>query len=188
MATTRRFRLIEVDDAQLVHTSRLGGAEGRKAFGVLVQRHEKAVRAMLLSLCKDPHQADDLAQDAFIKAWQKLATLQAPEKFLAWTKQLAYRLFLHGWRRSGVEKRVLSQLNPEDAYELSVQPEVAELLQHCEPEEAEMLVMVYAFGFTIAELSQSSGVPEGTLKSNLHRVRKRLVEINQSQVNCSGAA
>lgn len=169
-----------VPDHELVAVS-LGRnkARARWAFGQLVRRHEGAVRLLLRSLCRSHAQADDLAQDAFMKAWQALEQLKDPDKFQPWLKRLAYREFLHAYRRAQVEHRFLQTqadaallvdpLSLEDLDE-----EVTQILSWCTREQAEMLVLSYAFGFKIDEIAQDRDMPAGTVKSLIHRAKQTI--------------
>ncbi len=153
--------------------------EGREAYGLLVQRTEHEVRALLRSLCKNHSQADDLAQDAYLSGWQNLRGLKDPDKFLPWIKRLSYRLFLHAERRRKVESRYLAGIEQELQRENQSMSEPAtaeldQLLSSCRPLEAELMVLVYAFGFTIEEIAQDRNQPVGTLKSQLARAKQRI--------------
>lgn len=174
-------------DAELVARAlALSAGESQQAYGLLVRRHEDQVRSLLRALCKHPAQADDLAQDAFLLGWQKLATLKERSKFAAWIKRLAYRLFLHAYRRSKVEQRYLGHLMADaQQAEAEVQAEgeldqdeldqdLVRLLSYCQPAEAQLLVLVYGFGFTLQEVAQERRQPLGTIKSQMSRAKARI--------------
>src|SRR5271155_2170901 len=77
----------------------LAAAGGRAAFGELVRRHASAVRALLRRMGADPALADDLAQDAFIAAFEQIADFRGEGTFQAWVKRIAARLYVKRWRR-----------------------------------------------------------------------------------------
>ena len=70
------------------------------AFGELVRRHQSQVRNFLRKLTRDYEQADDLAQDAFMHAWDKLHTFIGHGSFIGWLLRVAYTTFLQSKRRS----------------------------------------------------------------------------------------
>ncbi len=75
-------------DAQLVQEVLAGH---NAAFALLVRRYERSVRAAALSIVKKPHAADDIAQEAFVRAWQQLPTLRNPKVFGPWLMKIARR-------------------------------------------------------------------------------------------------
>lgn len=170
------FPLSEDNDATLVAAARSRDqAVARRAYDQLVRRHERAVRALLHNLCRVPAQADDLAQDTFLKAWQALKQLREPSKFAGWVKRMAYREFLHAYRRQQVEHRYVASLSDEESMVAPVEAEDLErVLGFCDTEEAELLVLSYAFGFKISEIAKDKGMAEGTVKSLIHRAKKKI--------------
>lgn len=73
-------------DAELVTDALSGDLE---AFGILVGRYERLVRATALHVCKDKHAAEDVAQEAFLAAFESLDTLRRAEKFGGWLLSIA---------------------------------------------------------------------------------------------------
>ena len=103
-------RLDAAEDADLVACALDDSSQlARQAYGVLVVRHETWLLNFLRFLSRDADLAQDLCQDAFVLAWQKLADLKEPEKFGAWLKRLAHRLFLRELRHREVVMRHRSQ-------------------------------------------------------------------------------
>ena len=181
----RSLVLDEQTDAVLVQEV-LGsrGKASTRAYGVLVQRHENKVRNFLRYLTKQADRADDLAQEAFLNAWEKLATLEDAEKFGSWVQRIAYRLFLHEERHAKVihrhaeSERVVHEITSPSleaaASGIEGVGELEKLLTGCDADEAELLVLVYGFGFTIAEVASERGIAEGTVKSLLHRAKHKI--------------
>src|SRR5471030_1727569 len=77
----------------------LAAAGGRAPFGELVRRHASAVRALLRRMGADPALADDLAQDAFLAAFEQISEFRGEGTFQAWVKRIAARLYVRRWRR-----------------------------------------------------------------------------------------
>ena len=77
----------------------LAAAGGRAAFGELVRRHGSAVRGLLRRMGADPALADDLAQDAFLAAFEQITDFRGEGTFQAWVKRIAARLYVKRWRR-----------------------------------------------------------------------------------------
>lgn len=74
------------ESAAIIERARAGD---REAFGILVLRHERYVRAIALSLLPDPADADDVAQEVFVRAWRGVRDLADPGRFRAWLAEIA---------------------------------------------------------------------------------------------------
>ena len=77
------------------------------AFNDLVRRHQKGVKAVAFSFLGRAHDADDVTQEAFLRAFQKLDTLRPPFNFGAWVRQIAdclhlLRIYNYLNRRHGI--------------------------------------------------------------------------------------
>ena len=77
----------------------LSAAGDRAAFGELVRRHGSAVRGLLLRMGADPATADDVAQDAFISAFERIAEFRGEGAFSAWVRRIAARLYVKRVRK-----------------------------------------------------------------------------------------
>ena len=84
-----------------VELAGLSAAGDRRAFGELVRRHGSAVRGLLRRMGADPATADDVAQDAFLAAFESIAEFRGEGAFAGWVKKIAARLYLRRWRKAG---------------------------------------------------------------------------------------
>ena len=85
-------------DNELV--ARAVSGQDSAAFGELVRRHQSHVRNFLRKLSGDHTLADDLAQDCFLHAWDKLQTYTGRGSFIGWLLKVAYTTFLQSKRKS----------------------------------------------------------------------------------------
>ena len=76
-------------DLHDVELAALAAAGGRREFGELVRRHGSAVRGLLRRMGADPALADDIAQDAFLQAFQRCADFRGEGPFVGWLKRIA---------------------------------------------------------------------------------------------------
>jgi RNA polymerase sigma-70 factor (ECF subfamily) len=83
------------DESQLIAQSRSGDAE---AYARLVQQYQKMIRAVTFRMTGSPDDAEELAQDAFLRAYQQLGTFCGSSKFSTWLCRIAINLSLD-WRR-----------------------------------------------------------------------------------------
>ena len=96
------------EDHQLV--ARVVSAQDTDAFGELIRRHQSHVRNFLRKLTGDYTLADDLAQDCFMHAWDKLQTYSGKGSFIGWLLKVAYTTFLQSKRKSKRYAEILTEV------------------------------------------------------------------------------
>ena len=167
-------------DEQLV--ARVLSAQDQAAFAELVGRHQSRVRNWLRQLTRDSARADDLAQETFLAAWQKLAGFSGQGKFSSWLMKIAYNEFLQSHREGRRVQRLAEAVAAETPEEPFEDPAVAELaatdlermLAALSDEERQAMVLCYAHGLSHSEASEITGMPIGTIKSHINRGKERL--------------
>ena len=167
------------EDHQLV--ARVVSGQDTHAFGELVRRHQSHVRNFLRKLTGDYTLADDLAQDCFMHAWDKLQTFSGRGSFIGWLLKVAYTTFLQSKRKSKRYAEILEQVGHATETEAPVyvtQPdEVGDLdrfLAVLTDEERAVMVMSYACGLSHREISESLAMPVGTVKSVIFRGKEKI--------------
>ena len=97
-------RQVEQNEAQLVKASQQGDQD---AFALLVQRHQRRVFNVVLSMLKDYDDASEITQEAFIAAWQGLPTFRGEARFATWLYRITYNCALkqlerckRSWKRN----------------------------------------------------------------------------------------
>ena len=141
------------------------------------------LRAFARTLCGDATAADDLAQDAMMKAWDARNSFQMGTNMKAWTFMILRNQFYSEKRRSWRQ----SQLDQEAAERTLVavdDPEAPVALDELRlglgmlpPEQREALILVGAGGFAYEEAADICGVAVGTVKSRVSRARRALQSI-----------
>lgn len=167
------------EDSYLV--ARAVSAQDTAAFGELIRRHQSQIRNFLRRLSGDDTAADDLAQDCFLHAWNKLQTYTGRGSFIGWLLKIAYTTFLQSRRRSKRYTQVLETVGhvaetdarryTQDADET---PDVDKLLAVLSAEERAIMVMSYACGLSHREISEATGQPTGTVKSIIFRSKEKI--------------
>lgn len=146
------------------------------AFGELVRRRQGAMRNLLRRLSRDPALADDLAQQAFVLAWKSIRTLKSPTAFGAWLRKLAVNCWLQQARLKKHEVALDEELLM-DAQSTPMVTERMDLdaaLATLPPEARLCLVLAYSEGMSHAEISDSTAIALGTVKSHIARGAVRL--------------
>jgi RNA polymerase sigma-70 factor (ECF subfamily) len=138
------------------------------------------LRAFARTLCGDPAAADDLAQDAMLKAWDARASFQMGTNMKAWTFMILRNQFYsekrRSWRQSqldqeAAERTLVAVDDPEAPVALD---ELRQGLGMLPPEQREALILVGAGGFAYEEAAEICGCAVGTVKSRVSRARRAL--------------
>jgi RNA polymerase sigma factor (sigma-70 family) len=175
------------DDAPLVVRARAGDVD---AFGQLVRRHERGARALARSLVRDPVEAEDLAQDAFVRAYENLELLADPARFGAWLRRIVFGVCIDWVRRFRPERWRTTDVAEAAGAPGDVPTAAADPLTHLEREElAERvraavralperyrrpLTLYHLDGVRHARIAEALGVTESTARSLVTRARQRL--------------
>src|SRR6201981_3616956 len=144
------------------------------------------LRAFARTLCGDPAAADDLAQDAMLKAWDARASFQLGTNMKAWTFMILRNQFYsekrRSWRQSQLDQEAAERtLVAADDPEAPVALDELRLALRSPPEEQrEALVLVGAGGFAYEEAAEICGCAVGTVKSRVSRARRALQAILES--------
>lgn len=158
-----------------VELARLAVGGGTAAFGELVRRHGGSVRALLRRMGADPTLADDLAQDAFLSAYERIADFRGEGTFAAWVRAIAARLYVKRWRRRGeldpVDGAAEHEADPtaEDEPAAVRRIDLDEALKALSPSERLCVSLCYGAGFSHGETAAALKAPLGTVKSHVRR-------------------
>jgi len=171
--------LLESEDQYLV--AQAVASQDTTAFGELIRRHQSQVRNFLRRLTGDVSEADDLAQDCFLHAWNKLQTFSGRGSFIGWLLKVAYTTFLQSKRKSkryaevlyeaGYVAQMESRSYTQNSDEVS---DLDKLLAVLTQEERAIMIMSYACGLSHREISEATGLPVGTIKSVIFRGKEKI--------------
>jgi RNA polymerase sigma-70 factor (ECF subfamily) len=170
---------MESQDHELV--ARIVSHNDTQAFGELIRRHQSHVRNFLRKLTGDAALADDLSQDCFLHAWDKLSTYSGHGTFIGWLLKVAYTTFLQSKRRSKRYAEILTEVGQvaeaESKSYTQANEEVTDLdklLAILEEEERAIMIMSYACGLSHREIGAATDKPVGTIKSVIHRSKEKI--------------
>lgn len=151
------------------------------AFGELVRRHQSQVRNFLRKLCRDYVLADDLSQDCFLHAWDKLHTYAGHGSFIGWLLKVAYTTFLQSKRKSSRYGEILEQVGHQKALDNHDQArssdEITDLdkfLAVLTEQERAVMILSYACGMSHREIGETADLPVGTVKSIIFRGKEKI--------------
>lgn len=175
------------DDVQLIRKV-LSGDDA--AFNTLVQKYQSSIHAFVWRKIEDFHYAEEITQDTFLQAHEKLSTLRDPNQFAGWVYTIANRLCIAWMRKQRPAMQSLSDTSVKEIDNLTYERYVLEqreseamahryeivenLLKKLPESERTVMTLYYLGEMTTKEIGKSLGVSVNTITSRLHRARKRL--------------
>ncbi len=178
---------MEREDVELIHCV-LSGDE--TAFSALVQKYQKSVHALAWRKIGDFHIAEEITQDTFLLAHQKLTSLKNPNQFAGWLYVIADRCCKAWFRKKKprtkslettsvetLEKTAYADYICEQREDAAVEHRrkiVQKLMEKLPESERTVMVLYYLGEMNCAEISKFLGVSPNTVRSQLQRARERL--------------
>jgi RNA polymerase sigma-70 factor (ECF subfamily) len=170
---------VSFTDADLI--ARVLSREDHNAFGELVRRYQSPVRGFLARMTRgDAHLADDLAQETFLKAWQKLQTYRGGARFSTWLFGIAVNEFRMAGRRrkelawEEVDESSMEPVEPAAARDNHLRLDLTEALKLLNSNERAAVVLCCQNGLSHEEAAQVLDYPLGTVKTNILRGKEKL--------------
>lgn len=185
MPPTRAIVLVDtMSERELVARAKDGEVD---AFEALYRKHEKRTYGLCLRMVGDPSRAEDLTQEAFVRAWEKLGSFRGKSAFSTWLHRLTVNLVLGEIRsrsrrkEMGVETeelQVVPDPRPTPLPESGIDLERAIGML---PSQARTVFALHDIeGFRHSEIADALGIAVGTSKAHLHRARRILRQVLQS--------
>ena len=180
----RKTSLTAFTDEQLM--SRVGAGQDEKAFNELYSRHARRLMGFFLRAFRyDEDEAADACQETFLKVWQAAEHFNPTSAFRPWLYTIAYNLCRSRFRHSEQAERYRSEqfATMKDEYTdvCELQLDNATLLKTLEKiletlsqESRTLFALRFEEELGIAQVSEILGIPEGTVKSRLHRLLNHL--------------
>lgn len=178
-------RLARADELRLVTRARQGHAD---AYRALVDAHKDRLFAFVWRMLRNHHEAEDICQTAFVKAYQSIDSYDPNYAFSTWLFTIGYRLCLNNLRkkRAALRDMEFDQIPAEPtAGESLAASEAARRLHdgvwaavdRLSPPQRTAVLLFYREGQSCQDIGQVLGIPAVTVKSHLHRARARLREL-----------
>ena len=160
------------------------------AFSALVRKYQRSVHALAWRKIGDFHIAEDITQDTFLKAYQRLSTLKEPQSFVSWLyvitanqckawlrKNRAWMQALEDTSSAQLEKATYSEYIIAENERMTTETQrevVKKLLAKLQESDRTVITLYYLGGMTYEEISEFLGVSEAAIRNRLYRARRRL--------------
>jgi RNA polymerase sigma factor (sigma-70 family) len=199
MAPLSRLETVHhLSDADLVTAARLSGTSGGDAFGTLVRRYQRMVYALATSLVR-PADVDDVAQEAFLRAFRNLDVLADPARFGVWLRRIVFGVSIDHVRAAASRRAISLESSPIDRdYEdwdesldpVAADPSPLERLERNEIAQRVLaaidrlparyrvpLTLYHIDGLSHAKVARTLDIPEATVRSLVARARRKLTRV-----------
>lgn len=183
-----------MDDLSLVRQAQRGDA---KAFRLLVERYQRKIFAVAISLVKDREEAQDIAQDAFIRVHQRLGDFKGDSSFYTWLYRITRNLCIDRLRSRrthaqafddgvavdadrgdpGFLSRALGTNPQRGALRKELGAQIAKALGELSENHREILVLREIEGMSYEDLATTLDIPKGTVMSRLFHARSKMQAI-----------
>jgi RNA polymerase sigma-70 factor (ECF subfamily) len=176
---THQLKRTMTGDEQLVRAALCGDTS---AFGEIVERYWNMIVALALTKMSDPTEAEDIAQESFLKAYSNLHTLQKPSRFVGWLSKIANQQCTNSFRKSvryktafGCKATPVEQLDqqPAQANPSGLTESQIHFVRHAVarmPEKFRQLVILrFVAGLSAVQIAEQLGKRPGTIRVWLHR-------------------
>ena len=185
-AGTIAIDLETVNEARLVAEALTGS---QHAFEQIVRRCQRPMVSLIARITGDPAQAEDLAQEAFVKAFRNLAAFDATRRLSSWLFRIAHNTAIDALRRSRptpvpIDMTGEHTSEPGDTPAARPLPDPVErkelgralgaALNRLRPHYRAAVALRYEEGLSFEEIGQVLGIPEVTARTHVHRARREL--------------
>lgn len=176
----------EVSDIQAIRLILKGSEKGCLQ---IVQRYQHYVYTIVLRIVKNTEDAEEVAQDVFIKAFKSLKNFQGKSKFSTWLYSIAYTTAISHLRKMANKKALYNNAEPQerDAVDNSLGQFVAlqneerkqyirQVVQQLPGDEGTVISLFYLNEFSLKEIANTMNITVNNAKVKLHRARKSMLK------------
>jgi RNA polymerase sigma-70 factor, ECF subfamily len=167
----------DYEERELIACSLAGD---QNAFAILVHRYQRLIISIVYRMTGQPQLAEDLAQEAFIKAWVNLPRFRGDSSFRSWLGRIATNLTIDHLRRSKPEVELMDHWSTREdspqasALQAELRQQVRDAVLELPIQSRAALVLREYEGLSYKEIAEMLDIPMGTVMSRLNYARTRL--------------
>jgi RNA polymerase sigma factor (sigma-70 family) len=176
----------KLSDSELIEQTLAGN---QSAYADLVKRHQRFVFTLAMRFAKGREDAEEIAQDCFIKAYRSLASFQGSSKFTTWLYSIVYTTAMTFLRKKRIdtdsiddENTYIQVANQSSGYDVNSAENKSrsyylnQAIEQLLPDDAAIITLFYKGEQSLEEIGQAMGMEANTVKVKLFRARQRLKE------------
>jgi RNA polymerase sigma-70 factor (ECF subfamily) len=150
----------------------------RAAFEALLPRYQQKVFRLVYSVLREPARSEEVAQDVFVKLWQVLPEYDGRASISTWLYTIARNAALSALRAENYRRTLpLEVCDPPAERQGDLQRlEIGQLVERLPEVERQVIMLFYMQDRSVDEVATMLDLPEGTVKSHLHRARRTLAK------------
>ncbi len=171
-----------IDENKIIQRVQSGDV---RAFSELVDRHKNMVYSLVLRMVRSEEDAEEVAQDSFVKAYKTIKQFKGKSKFSTWLYRITYFTAINHLRKNKMlvaridmssfqanDKTALDNLNSEDQKKY-----IQKALEYLKPIERTLITLRYLDEFSTQEIEKITGLTKSNIKVSLMRIRKKMFGI-----------
>jgi RNA polymerase sigma-70 factor (ECF subfamily) len=185
-----RVNVMDTNERELIERICKGELE---AFRQMVEKYKKKIYYLAYDIIDDHHEAEDISQEVFIKVYRNISKFRKEAKFSSWIYQITVNASIDAKRKQSLRTHLSIEDNQiKNTYERSAlsdnktkdpeihteithtQDQIHRTLDRISPKERSIFIMRYFNGFKLGEISDVLNISTNTIKSFLHRARKKI--------------
>lgn len=183
---TAQYMQNKLSDIELIHLTLAGH---QSAYAEVIRRNQRFVFTLAMRFVKNREDAEEVAQDSFVKAYHSLASFRQVSKFSTWLYTIVYNTAMTSLRKKGIKTIAID--DEENGIQLGDIPlsfdinnaenksrsfHLNQAIEQLPPDDATVLTLFYQGEQTLEEIATTMGIETNGVKIKLFRARKRLKE------------
>lgn len=177
---------MEESDPSTIEAAKRGDLD---AFDEIVRTYQVPIVRYLRGFVGDEHLAEEIAQDTFVRCFERLSGFEGRARFSTWLFRIAHNTAIDAVRARSRRRRLADEVSPPvPGTDPALQVELAAALGELSPKLREALLVIEVAGLRYREAAEVLGVPVGTVKSRVFQAREQMVRWMRSDDKGSAGA
>lgn len=166
-------------EEKLIEQSKRGD---ERAFALLMKKYEEKIRKLCFSIVKDEQSAEDITQEVFLHAFQKMSTFEGRAQFYTWLYRIAHNASLNFLKKrkrlkeSELKEELSKAPAKESVEEIEIEEALFKAMNFLSPKQRVVFELYILHKLSQKNIAEVLHVPEGTIRSRLHYARQKIKE------------